>query len=301
MSRQVELLVDAHASLGEGPCWDARENVLWWVDILQQTLYRFDPNSGTSKSFQFDRSVSVAIPRSAGGLVVALRDGFYAFDPATLGRELIAEVAPGPDFRLNDAKCDSSGRLWGGTVHADELSGVSAFYRVDPTGRVEQIWDGVTCSNGIGWSPDDRLMYYVDSGAHRIDVCDYDSSSGRVENRRTLAEIAVEDGEPDGLTVDSAGFVWVALWAGGALRRYGPNGRLEEVIPIPAHNVTSCTFGGDDLETLYVTTALSKTPPEQLRRHPRTGSLFQLRPGVKGLPTNPYTVEPEHQGFGASD
>lgn len=285
----VEIAVDAHALLGEGPCWDERTRVLWWVDIRAETLHCYDPHTELASVFTIRKSVSAVVPRRSGGLVLAVRDGFYGFDPRSGAAQLLAGVESDlGDNRLNDAKCDRKGRLWGGTMADNESPGAGSFYRLDADGQLHLIWDRVTCSNGIGWSPDDRRMYYVDSGLRRVDRCDYDSTTGVVTNRAPFVEVPTASGEPDGLTVDAEGFVWVALWGGAAVHRYRPDGRLDRILHVPAINVTSCAFGGDDLGTLFITSAASKASPAQLSKYPLSGALFHCRPGVIGLPTNHF-------------
>jgi sugar lactone lactonase YvrE len=288
-SNEVKLLVDAHAEVGEGPSWDARENVLWWVDITGNLVHRYDPATGTDTTIDVGRAVGAAVPRASGGLALAVEEGFAVLDPKTGKTELIAEVeADRPENRMNDAKCDTSGRMWAGTMAYDDSPGAGAFYRLDPDRAVTTILKGVTCSNGTAWSPDDTLMYYIDSGRQQVDVFDYDRSTGGVSNRRKLIDIPSSAGVPDGMTVDAEGHLWVALWGGGAIRRYSPDGKLVKVLAMPVTQPTSMAFAGPDLTDLYITSATEGLSDEARQKDPHAGALFRHRPGVKGLPTQSY-------------
>jgi sugar lactone lactonase YvrE len=183
---------------------------------------------------------------------------------------------------MNDGNCDSMGRFWAGTVGLGEEPGAGALYRLDPDLTVTRVLDGVTESNGIDWSPDDRLMYYVDSMERRVDVFDFEPSTGAITNRRPFAIIDEGEALPDGLTVDADGGVWVALWGGSQVRRYDPNGSLDRVVALPTRQITSCAFGGSDLEDMYVTSAREWLAPEVLAQEPDAGAVFVCRPGIKG-------------------
>jgi sugar lactone lactonase YvrE len=283
MAAEVELVLAARAELAEGPVWDARRQQLVWVDIMRGRVHLFDPAAGDCRSLSLGQPVGCAVPRQAGGLVVALRDGFGRLDVETGRIEMIASVEEDrPDLRMNDGACDRAGRFWAGTMALDARPGEGALYRLDPEGAVTQMLDDVTISNGIDWSLDFRTMYYVDSGTERIDVFDFDLDGGAIGGRRTLVEIPKEAGLPDGLTLDAEGGVWVALWGGGAVHRYSPEGRLDRVIRLPVSHPTSCAFGGPELSDLYVTSAWIELSPAERARQPLAGSLFRVRPGVAG-------------------
>ena len=288
-SGSVEVVVDAGATIGEGPVWDARENVVWWVDITRNLVHRYDPDSRRDTTIDVGQAVGAVVPRASGGLVLAVQDGFAVLDPDTRRLDLIAPVEEDtPENRMNDAKCDSSGRLWGGTMAYSEAAGAGRFYRLDTDHSVVKILDGVTCSNGIGWSPEDRQMYYIDSGAQQVDVFDYERATGEVRNRRKLIDIPAEAGVPDGMAVDAQGYIWVALWGGAAIRRFAPDGTLDRVVEIPAKQVTSCVFAGRDLTDLYITSACEGLTESEIRAYPHSGALFLHHPAVAGQPTNTY-------------
>ncbi|SNX58217.1 sugar lactone lactonase YvrE [Streptomyces sp. TLI_55] len=271
-----DVAVRAEATLGEGPTWDAAAGRLLWLDILGARLHTYDPATGHRTVRVTDQHVGAAKPRANGGLVLNLRDGVALLDPDDTFRWLHHEPVPGR--RANDAAIAPDGSLWAGTMRYDEAPGGGTLSRYTADGTAETVLDDVAVSNGTGWSPDGRLMYYVDSPTRRVDVLDHEA--GKVSNRRPFAEIEDGAGFPDGLTVDADGCVWVALWDGGAVRRYTPTGVLDRVIPLPTPRVTACAFGGSDLTDLYITTArVGLDAP-----HPVAGSLLVVPGAGKGLP-----------------
>ncbi len=281
-----EVLVADGDELGEGPHWDAATGELVRVDITRGRVHRFDPVSGRASSTELGDLVGFAIPRASGGLVVGLRRAVMVLDPDG-ARHTLATLEPDlPDNRLNDAKCDPMGRLWAGTMAMAETRPDGALYRIDGDGRVEQVVSGLTISNGVDWSPDATLMYLNDSPTRRVDVFDHDPSTGALTGRRPFARI--EEGFPDGLTVDADGGVWVALFGGGQVRRYFPDGGLDVVIPLPVTNVTSLAFGGPDYADLFVTTARHHLDAARLSAEPLAGAVLVLRPGVLGRPAGRF-------------
>ncbi|MFK4116893.1 MULTISPECIES: SMP-30/gluconolactonase/LRE family protein [Streptomyces] len=280
---RYEVAVRASATLGEGPTWDTTAGLLLWLDILGSRVHTFDPATGRRGVRVTDQHVGAVKPRAGGGLVLNLRDGVGLIDPDGTFRWLHHEPVPGR--RANDAAVAPDGSLWAGTMRYDEAPGGGSLSRFTGDGSVRTVLDDVAVSNGTGWSPDGRLMYYIDSPTRRVDVFTYDADAeggGQVSGRRPLAEIEEGAGFPDGLTVDAEGCVWVALWDGGAVRRYTPAGELDQVIELPTPRVTACAFGGPDLTDLYVTTArVGLADP-----HPLAGSLLVVPGAGKGqVPT----------------
>lgn len=276
MTYAYEVAVRAEATLGEGPTWDAAAGRLIWIDILGSRINTYDPVSGRRTSRTTEQHVGAVKPRAAGGLVLNLRDGVGLLDPDDSFRWLHHEPVPGR--RANDAAVAPDGSLWAGTMYYDETPGGGTLSRVTGDGSSEVVLDDVTVSNGTGWSPDGRLMYYIDSPTRRVDVFDF--VDGRARGRRPFVEIEEGAGFPDGLTVDADGCVWVALWDGAAVRRYTPDGELDCVIELPTPRVTACAFGGAGLTDLYVTTArVGLSAP-----HPVAGSLLVVPGAGKGLP-----------------
>jgi sugar lactone lactonase YvrE len=281
---RAKLVLDARADLAEGPIWDSRTGELLWVDIMAGLVHRFDPATGTDTILDVGQPVGAVVPRVAGGYALAIRDGFAVMDEN--GVRLVAPVDRGrPKLRMNDGACDSSGRFWAGSMHVDEVRGVGSLYRIDADGRVKTMLGDVTISNGIGWSPDDTVMYYVDTPTLGVDAFDYDAASCAIANRRRIVTIDESAGSPDGLVVDAEGCVWVARWEGWAVRRYSPDGTLLGVVEVPAARVTKPAFGGSALDELYITTAAPDAPDSE---QPQAGGIFHVRPGVRGLPANVY-------------
>jgi sugar lactone lactonase YvrE len=264
------------AELGEGPCWDPESQSLYWVDIPASRVHRLSA-SGVHSSWDVGYPAGAVVPRASGGLVVAAGNAFLSLDPLT-GAVAELAVAPGlRDTRMNDGKCDRAGRFYAGTMAADESPGKGSFYRLDTQLNVTEVYTGIGISNGLGWSPDDRRMYYIDSLVYRVDVLDYDGATGRMGERRPFVALGSDDVVPDGMAVDAEGGIWVAVWGGGVIQRYDADGQLTGVVRVPAANVTSCAFGGPDLDTLYITTAAG--PGRS------AGALFTCASGVRGLPT----------------
>ncbi|MFD5338927.1 SMP-30/gluconolactonase/LRE family protein [Streptomyces hawaiiensis] len=280
MTTPYEVAVRAEAELGEGPTWDAAAGRLLWIDILGSRLHTYDPATGRRGVRRTEQHIGAVKPRAGGGVVLNLRDGVGLLDPDDSFRWLHHEPVPGR--RANDAAVAPDGALWAGTMRYDEAPGGGTLSRVTGDGTVDVVLDDVAVSNGTGWSPDGRLMYYIDSPTRRVDVFDY--ADGRISGRRTLAAIEEGAGFPDGLTVDAEGCVWVALWQGSAVRRYTPDGELDRVIELPVPLVTACAFGGAGLTDLYVTTArVGLTEPPAL-----AGSLFVVPGAGKGLAHPPF-------------
>jgi sugar lactone lactonase YvrE len=273
--------------LGECPVWLAGENRLMWVDGSGRRIQWLDPSTGAVERMDLDREVGSVAPAASGGIVAALRHDFVLIDRAHIVT-VVANVESGlPGNRMNDGKCDSRGRFWAGSWTLD-MTRAASLYRLNADFSVDMMLEPVTCSNGLGWSPDDRLMYYVDSTTYRVDTFDFDAGSGEIRARRPLVEILESAGMPDGLTVDADGCVWLCLWGGSAVHRYDPRGRLDMVLELPTANVTSCTFGGDDLRDLYITTAREDLDEHALATQPEAGSLFVCRPGPAGLVPNEF-------------
>jgi len=279
--------------LTEGPRWHAERGELLWVDILGRTLHRGRPGlDGSLESVDtitLDRHVGAVAPAAGGGYVLAAGTGFLYVDDAGAVHELAQPAAGRSDVRMNDGACDAQGRFWAGTMAYDESPGAGTLYRLELDGSCTTVLSGLTISNGIGWSPDGATMFLADSGTSRVDAFDFDASSGDISRRRTIVAIQEPGVAPDGLTVDEDGGIWVALWGGGAVRRYRPDGALLTVVPLPVDRPTSCVFGGPDRSTLFVTTARQGLDDEALSRQPHAGRVFRIEGlGVRGAPCAPY-------------
>lgn len=278
-----EVIFDLKAELGEGPVWDVARQRLLFVDILRAYVHSFDPATGVDRAYDVGQPVGAICCAERGDWVLAAGRGFSRLDPDTGRVTPIVEAAPGrTDVRMNDGYVDPQGRFWAGTLSLEKGTGQGALYRLDPDGTVHTMLESVTTSNGIDWSPDGRLMYFIDTRTDRIDVFDFDAASGAIGRRRPFATIGPGEGHPDGLVVDAEGSIWLGLWQGRELRRYTSTGRLEGRIAMPTSLVTKCAFGGPNLDQLFITTArIALTDAERVAQ-PHAGSLFLVRPGIRG-------------------
>jgi sugar lactone lactonase YvrE len=287
----IDVVDGHHDVLGESPVWDHRRGVLWWVDGIGQKIHRLNPSSGEKRTWPMQEEVGSIGLRAKGGLVVAMRSGFYFFDPET-GKlaEIARPDADRPKNRFNDGKVDRTGRFWSGTVQADKYVPRGRLWRLDPDLKTSRHMDGITCINGLSFSPDGQLMYMTDSFSLWIDVLNYDQDEGTIHNRRPFAQIEIGRGRCDGATVDADGCFWSANNDGWCVTRFDPRGRVDRVINLPVRRPTSLVFGGPDLDVLYITTATRRLPESELAQQPLAGCLLAVRPGVKGL------AEPEFAG-----
>lgn len=276
------------AELGEGPHWDAAEQCLSYLDILGGRIHRWQYGTGRTATVEVGELVAAAVPRAGGGLLLALTGEVAAADlRGTLGRRCPVETGV-PGNRLNDAKCDPAGRLYVGSMAGTDRPGAAALYRLDPDWQVAVVLTGTTISNGLGWSPDGDRMYFADSGAQCVYAFDYDVGSATASGQRVLCALEPDQGAPDGLTVDAEGYLWVATFGGGSVRRFAPSGELDGVLGLPVRNVTSCTFGGPALDELFITTAAIELSEAERAEQPHAGRVFRYRPGVTGLPGTPF-------------
>jgi sugar lactone lactonase YvrE len=284
----VQFALDARDQLGESPCWDDDAGELLRVDITGRAVHAWAPADGSTWTIALDGDVSAVVPRVRGGQLLAVDHALVLRDPDGARRTIATVEEQVDENRFNDCRCDPQGRLWAGTMSRTRTPGTAALYRLEPGGELERVVDATTISNGLGWSPAGDELYFVDSTTQRIDAFDFDPAGGAIANRRTLATIDPADGLPDGIAVDADGGIWVCLFGGAAIRRYGRNGELDVHIPLPVTNPTCPAFGGPDLTTLYVTSARHRLTPEQLAAEPRAGALLALNPGVRGQPANRF-------------
>jgi sugar lactone lactonase YvrE len=288
---EVSCVLSAKAQIGEGPVWSVAEQRLYWADITGKQLNIFNPADGSNQSFDLPELVTSISPRQSGGLILTLRSSFAFFDPKTGKLDKVAEPEPDkPGNRFNDGKCDRQGRMWGGTMGDVEWDQpLGSLYRFDANRKVTRMEEGICCSNGLGWSPDSKTMYFTESFKYRIFAYDFDAATGNISNRRVFINLDPHEAAfPDGMTVDAEGYVWCAQPMFGRLARYSPTGKLDRVIELPVSRGTSVMFGGPNLDILYVTTMRLMLSEEQLAEEPLAGSLLALRPGVKGLPETPF-------------
>lgn len=281
----IEVVVAGDARLGEGPTWDTRTSRLVWVDVLDCKIHSTDTGSGSTVSIDVPSHIGAVVPRDAGGFVAALADGFWAIGDGD--QRLIAAVDAGDEMRFNDGKCDPAGRFWAGTMGYSEEPGRGHLYRLDLQGSVSKQLAGITVSNGLAWSGDQRTMFYIDTPTRRVDRFAFDPDSGAISDRQAFFEIEANAGYPDGMTIDAQDGLWIAMWDGGRVHRY-VDGRLDRVIEMPVSRPTSVTFGGPELEEMFVTSASVGLSVQQRTEQPLAGALFRIRPGVTGVPAVAY-------------
>ena len=290
---EITCVVDARAELGESTYWDPAAEVLWWIDIYGPTIHRFDPATGRNESWPAPEYPGCLAVRESGGLVVSLASGFHFFDPATgTFTPIVDPERDVADSRFNDGKTDREGRFWSGTMWeapGKEPAKIGALWRLDRDLTAHKVIAGVGCSNGLAWSPDSKTMYFTDSHTHFVWAYDFDKATGTVENRRVFIDFSVEGFIVDGATVDAEGPYWLTVPFKGKVLAYDPAGRLIRSIDLPVDLPTCCEFGGKDLDTLYVTTAVYSRAPRGGSSGPQAGSLFAITGlGVKGLPLVPF-------------
>lgn len=279
---RAERITDPVAYHAEGPVWSERWGGLRWVDMLAGDILSLSAD-GSIHRRHVAKVAAVLRPRRSGGAVIGVERGF-ALEDADGTLTYLGELWSSDGVRMNEGGCDPDGRFYGGSMAYDRRPGGGTLYRLDPDGSVHVVLQQVTISNGLDWSPDGSLAYYVDTPTQRVDVFDYDYETG-LTGRRTFVEIPPEVGHPDGLTVDAEGGIWVALYGGGAVRRYTPQGALDEVVELPVSKVTACTFGGPHMDQLFITTSREGLEPGV---DPLAGALFRADVGVTGLPAREF-------------
>lgn len=284
---EAQVKIPMESQLGEGALWDVRDRALYWVDILGSEVYRLDPEAGGPSSWQVGQHVTTVVVAEDGRLVLGLRHGFAWLDLSSGRVTSIVDPEPdNPDTRMNDGKCDPQGRFWAGTMVERGERGRGGLYCLGADLSLTRKLSGVSCSNGLVWTRDQRTFYYIDTPTHRIDAFDYEPTSGQIAARRTVAEIPRELGAPDGMAIDAEDRLWVALFGGSAVVCVDPrDGAVKARIEVGAQNVTSCAFGGPELRDLYITTARVGMSAQQLAELPQSGSLFCVTLPVAGVPS----------------
>ena len=284
-----ECVWDVGAQLGEGPLWMAQEQALWFVDIKGRQIHRYHEPTGAKRSWPCPEEVGFIVPLARGQFIVGMQSGLHRFDPANGSFSLIAAVDSHlPHNRLNDGFVDAAGRLWFGTMDNHEQAPTGSLYCFDQRG-LRCCDEGYVITNGPAACPQNRTLYHIDTLQRLIYAFEVDET-GELSARRVFAEIDKPGAYPDGPTVDAAGFVWVGLFGGWGVRRYPPQGGVPETIDLPVANCTKVTFGGDDLRTLYITTAWKGLSAEERARQPLAGGLFRIRTQTPGLPQNAVRV-----------
>jgi L-arabinonolactonase len=287
----IEHIVSAQCKLGEGPLWHPVEQVFYWLDIYQSCLHRYDPQDNHHAVTDLGLLASAMGVRAEGGFVMATKKGFALWDVNQKQFQFLgdADADVEEDARFNDGKTDRQGRFWAGKMSSRPAN---SLFRLDADLSIHRMESGIITSNGLGWSPDNRVFYFTDSGTKTIYAYDFEAESGAISNRRIFTQVPHEgqEGFPDGLAVDEEGCIWSARWGGWKVVRYTPDGKIEREIPMPVEFPTSCAFGGPDLRDLYITSAWVEVPPDRRAGQPMAGDLFRLKTDVKGF------TEPLFQG-----
>ncbi|MDO7846586.1 SMP-30/gluconolactonase/LRE family protein [Hymenobacter sp. M29] len=282
---QATSILHAQAPLGEGALWNPLTERLYWVDIEGRALHVFDPATGDDRRYPVGKRIGTVVPLRNGNALVALQTGIHEIDLTTGHLTRLADPITDQYLRFNDGKCDPAGRFWVGTFDLMLRPHAGTLYRFDPDGSMHVMLRRITNSNGIAWSLDQATMYYIDTPTLAVQAFDYDNRTGSIANPRVVVRIPEGTGGPDGMTIDTEGMLWVALWGAGALHRYDPaTGALLQAITVPAPFTSSCAFGGPGLATLFITSARGGLTAAQLREFPLSGNVFAVQPGVAGVP-----------------
>jgi sugar lactone lactonase YvrE len=285
----AEPVVKIKAILGEGSIWDSNRQLLYWLDILGHQVFVYDPSTGTNTAIDVPDHPSTIVPRESGGTVITIKNGFASLDLTTGATVMLAEMEGDMGTnRFNDGKCDPAGRLWAGTMEFNLQTNEGSLYVLDRDLSVKKVLSDVTCSNGIVWTEDRKTMYYIDSPKRVVHAYDYDDHTCTLSNERIAVNIPEEIGLPDGMTIDSEGMIWVAIFGGSMVCRYDPkSGEKIDTVQVPkARCVTSCALGGPDLTDLYITTAtaLFEHKLDDPEMHENGGNLFKVKVDVPGIP-----------------
>ncbi|GIN11789.1 putative sugar lactone lactonase YvrE [Shouchella clausii] len=278
----AETVWNGKAALGEGPLWDEGEQVLYWVDIDGYKLHRFNPKTNDDQQLSFAQHLSAVVKKAGGGFVLAMGDGLYLYEEERLTPYFLLPQG-GEQLRFNDAKCDPAGRLWAGTMAFDCHSPIGALYCLDHNGQISKVISGLAISNGLAWDEEKGLLYHNETASARTTAYHFDEQTGQISEPRMIdIPYRSYNGRPDGMAIDENGYLWIALYGAGKVICADPdNGNVLEEVVVPATNVTSCAFGGEDYRTLYVTTANKQGEPEG-------GSVFAARVESAGLPAHTY-------------
>lgn len=281
----LELVFDGKATLGEGPSWDEKTQTLYWVDIVQKKIY-----AGKELLAELDDFIGCLAPCKNGHLILGKRASFADFDPVTSRQTLLSALNEPATNRLNDGKCDPGGRFIAGTMDMNEKDPAGSVYSFDGT-VTRTLLRNVTISNGMAWSPDCKTFYHIDTPTREVKAFDYDLTSGELANPRTAIRVPESLGWSDGMTSDTEGNLWIALWGGAAVSCWNPNtGQLLEQISVPALHTSSCIFGGRNRNELFITSARKNMSETDLQKYPLSGGLFRVETKVEGMPTFEFST-----------
>ncbi|MBK7452787.1 MAG: SMP-30/gluconolactonase/LRE family protein [Anaerolineales bacterium] len=276
---KAELILDARATLGEGPAWDSKTQTLYWVDILEKRIY-----ANTEILAQLDGFIGCLAPRKNGNLLLGTHLGFADLEPASGQLTVLASLDEPTTNRINDGKCDPAGRFLAGTMDMNETDPSGSLYSFN--GELTRLLDGVRISNGLAWSVDQKTFYYIDTPTREVKAFDYDPATGQIANPRAVIRVPEALGWPDGMTADMKGNLWIAMWGGAQVTKWNPDtGQLLEQIPVPALQTSSCVFGGSHMNELHITSARKGMSTADLNKYPLSGGLFKVITNGEGMPT----------------
>jgi xylono-1,5-lactonase len=292
---EIRCIYQARSALGESALWSPREKALYWLDQIRPEIHRLNLATGTDEKFALDlpEQLGALVHYGDGGLALAAADGVTLLSPDMTKRQLLVNpIADLPKVSFNDAKCDRQGRLWAGTTDRLEAEKIGCLYRIDADRTASIVADDCICSNGPSFSPDGRIMYHTCSHERTIYAYDIDVAGGQLSNRRVFAVVDALEGVPDGSTVDAEGYLWSTHWGGSRITRYAPDGRVDRKIEMPVAKITSCAFGGEAMDTLFVTSASVELldgcwvemDDAGFAEAPMAGGIFAVDVGIKGLP-----------------
>jgi sugar lactone lactonase YvrE len=287
VSPEVTLELEIAAELGEGAFWNQKTQELYWVDILGKKLYIYNPSTKLNTFFIMPSRIGTVVPQTDSTAVIALEDGIYIQNTKNGSLTRLSNLESDmPENRFNDGKCDPNGNLWVGSMHLAENEPLAKLYRIAPNGTATAMLDNITISNGIVWTKDTKTLYYIDTPTANIRAFDFDTESSTISNERVAVKVPTALGYPDGMAIDEQDNLWVGMWNGNAVVCFDPKtGEMINRIEVPAHNVTSCAFGGPNLDILYITSATVDMTEEEKAEFPLAGSVFAVNPGVKGVPS----------------
>ena len=280
---EITCILESRDRLGEGPIWDAGAGRLWWFDIKGQGLAWHEPAANTFGRFDLDLMASAAAVRNDGRLLIATEEGLANFDPATGDLDVFWSLALPDGFRTNDGKIDTLGRFWWSTMDDDEGVRPGAIYRTDSDRVTELVFEGIHIANTISCTADASRSSIWRTRRNRPSSCTTSTPAGRLSNRRVFADTKGHPGGPDGSAIDAEGYLWNAQWGAWRIVRYAPDGSIDRILHMPVQQPTSCAFGGENLDTLYITSAREGLTEAELAKQPLAGGLFAFKPGVTGL------------------
>ncbi|SFZ92989.1 Sugar lactone lactonase YvrE [Flaviramulus basaltis] len=293
LKNKAILEFDIKAQLGEGAIWNHESQELYFIDIEGMKVHIYNPKTKTNRSINTPSRIGTIVPIDSEKSLVALQDGIYTLNINTGEFTLLSDVESEiTSNRFNDGKCDPSGRFWVGSMELNTKPYAANLYMINAKGDTTLKLDSISISNGIVWSNDKKTMYYIDTPTQEIKAYDYEDSTGNITNQRIAVKIADSLGNPDGMTIDEEGMLWVGMWSGSSVTRFNPNtGKMISQIKVPAANVTSCAFGGKNLDTLFITSAALYMSEENQEKYPHAGGLFKVVPGVKGIKSDFFKAE----------